>query len=341
MTAPLNPSKSSAAPFLSDPSSEREGLVVLAVHGGAGGDGPWRGMTDADPQRIVCMRTLLADLGAQLASGELTATEAVTLAVEAMEDEPLFNAGKGSVLDEHCEVSMDASIMQGSDQAAGAVIGMKSTRNPIRAAHRLLNKGWPVMLTGSAGDKFAEQEGLEQVDLAWLKTDLRLAQWTKWKNHRLRPGATDEEDALLDHDGDDDGWGTVGAVAMDADGNLAAATSTGGMTGKPVGRVGDTGIIGAGTWADSTIAVSCTGVGEAFIRTAAAHSMAVHHQTLSLVQAAERVLEDVKPFEGRGGLIALNAKGDVVMPFQTMLMYRGVYQDGETQVGIGPEFIQS
>lgn len=316
-------------------------MVVLAVHGGAGGDGPWRGMTDADPQRIACMQLLLENLGGRLASGELTATEAVTLAVEAMEDEPLFNAGKGSVLDEHCQVSMDASIMRGSDQAAGAVIGLKTSRHPIRAAQRLLVKGWPVMLTGSAGDRFAEQEGLEQVGLPWLKTDLRQAQWTKWKDLQLRPGATDEEDALLDHDGNDDGWGTVGAVALDVHGNLAAATSTGGMTGKPSGRVGDTGIIGAGTWADSAIAVSCTGVGEAFIRTVAAHSMAIHHQTASLVQAAERVLDEVKPFGGRGGLIALNALGEVVMPFQTMLMYRGVYQDGGIRVGIGPEFIQS
>ena len=320
---------------------EREGLVVLAVHGGAGGDGPWRGMTDADPQRVACIQTLLSDLGKRLALGELTATEAVTLAVEAMEDEPLFNAGKGSVIDENGEVSMDASIMRGYDQAAGAMIGLKTSRHPIRAAHHLLAKGWPVMLIGSAGDRFAEQEGVEQVDLPWLKTDLRQAQWAKWKDQRLRPGATDEEDALLDHDGEEDGWGTVGAVALDIHGNVAAATSTGGMTGKPAGRVGDTGIIGAGTWADGTIAVSCTGIGEAFIRTVAAHSMAIHHRTMSLSQAAENVLNEVEPFGGRGGLIALNSQGDVVMPFQTMLMYRGVFQDGAVKVGIGPEFIQS
>jgi len=298
-------------------------------------------MTDADPQRVACMQALLRDLGKRLAQGELTATEAVTLAVEAMEDEPLFNAGKGSVLDENGEVSMDASIMRGEDQAAGAVIGVKTSRHPIRVAHHLLAKGWPVMLTGSAGDRFGEEEGVEQVELPWLKTELRQAQWAKWKDQRLRPGATDEEDALLDHDGDEDGWGTVGAVALDIHGNVAAATSTGGMTGKPVGRVGDTGIIGAGTWADANIAVSCTGIGEAFIRTAAAHSMAIHHRTMSLPQAAERVLNEVEPFGGRGGLIALNSQGGVVMPFQTMLMYRGVFQDGEVKVGIGPEFIQS
>ena len=316
-------------------------MVVLAVHGGAGGDGPWRGMTDADPQRVACMETLLRDLGHRLDTGELTALEAVTLAVEAMEDEPLFNAGKGSVLDETGKVTMDASIMRGRDQAAGAVIGMRTTRHPIRAAHRLLERGWPVMLAGEASDHYAEREGLEQVERSWFATDLRHAQWRKWKEQRLRPGATDEEDALLDHDGEEDGWGTVGAVALDTHGNVAAATSTGGMTGKPRGRVGDTPIIGAGTWADTSVAVSCTGVGEAFIRTVAAHSVAVHHQHTNLEEAADRVLNDVAPFGGRGGLIAVNTEGRVVLPFQTMLMYRGLYQDGTVRVGIGPDFIQS
>lgn len=316
-------------------------MVVLAVHGGAGGDGPWRGMTDADPQRIACMKDLLFDIGNRLATGELTACEAVTFAVEAMEDEPLFNAGKGSVLDEDGKVTMDASIMRGRDQAAGAVIGMTTTRHPIRTAHRLLERGWPVVLAGQAGDAYAEQEGIEQVKPTWFATELRRAQWKKWKAQRLRPGATDEEDALLDHDGEEDGWGTVGAVALDIHGNVAAATSTGGMTGKPLGRVGDTPIIGAGTWADASVAVSCTGVGEAFIRTAAAHSVAVHHQHTSLSEAAERVLNEVAPFGGRGGLIAVNTAGEVVLPFQTMLMYRGQYLDGSVQVGIGPDFVQS
>ena len=316
-------------------------MVVLAVHGGAGGDGPWRGMTDADPQRVACMETVLRDLGHRLDTGELTALEAVTLAVEAMEDEPLFNAGKGSVLDETGNVTMDASIMRGLDQAAGAGVGMRTTRQPIRAAHRLLERGWPVMLAGEASDHFAEREGLEQVERSWFATDLRHAQWRKWKEQRLRPGATDEEDALLDHDGEEDGWGTVGAVALDTHGNVAAATSTGGMTGKPRGRVGDTPIIGAGTWADTSVAVSCTGVGEAFIRTVAAHSVAVHHQHTSLEEAADCVLNDVAPFGGRGGLIAVNTEGRVVLPFQTMLMYRGLYQDGTVRVGIGPDFVQS
>ena len=316
-------------------------MVVLAVHGGAGGDGPWRGMTDADPQRVACMEALLKDLGERLNSGELDALEAVTLAVEAMENEPLFNAGCGAVLDECGKVGMDASIMRGEDQAAGSVIGLTTTRHPVRAAHHLLKQGWPVMLAGQPGDDFAKACGVEQMASTWFETDLRRAQWQKWKAQRLRPGATDEEDALLDHDGDEDGWGTVGAVALDVHGHVAAATSTGGMTGKPLGRVGDTPIIGAGTWADPNIAVSCTGVGEAFIRTVAAHAVAVHHRAVGLEEAALKVLEEVEPLGGRGGLIAVNTNGDVVMPFQTMLMYRGVYKNGEIHVGIGPDFLQS
>ena len=316
-------------------------MVVLAVHGGAGGDGPWRGMTDADPQRIACMVALLEDLGERLNNGDLDALEAVTLAVEAMENEPLFNAGRGSVLDENGNVGMDASIMRGADKAAGSVIGLTTTRHPIRAAQHLLLEGWPVMLAGPPGDDFGKRHRVEQMERSWFETELRKAQWEKWKAQRLRPGATDEEDALLDHDGEQDGWGTVGAVALDVHGQVAAATSTGGMTGKPVGRVGDTAIIGAGTWADQTIAVSCTGVGEAFIRTVAAHSVAVHHRTEGLEKAALKVLEEVEPLGGRGGLIAVNTDGEVVMPFQTMLMYRGVYADGTCQVGIGPDLIQS
>jgi len=313
-------------------------MVVLAVHGGAGGDGPWRGMTDADPQRLDCMRNLLNELGARLADGSLNALEAVTHAVEAMEDEALFNAGRGSVLDAEGDVCMDASVMQGHDKAAGAVIGVSRSRHPIRIAHHLLTQGWPVMLAGEAADAYGEAQGVESVDPSWLKTDLRQAQWDKWRGQRLRPGATDEDDALLDHDGEQDGWGTVGAVALDRDGFLAAATSTGGMTGKPVGRVGDTPLIGAGTWADGDVAVSCTGVGEAFIRTAAAHSLAFNHRSMSLEEAAQRVLDDVQPLGGRGGLIAVSRDGGVVLPFQTMLMYRGLYhEDGVVTVGIGPD----
>ena len=322
-------------------------MVRLVIHGGAGGDGPWRGKTPLDPDRINCMKQVLQQIGTMLNQGEIDSLEAVTLAVEMMEDEPLFNAGKGSVIASDGLISMDASIMRGVDKAAGSVISVKKLRHPIRAANKILHNGWPVILNGKAADDFGINNNLESVAQDWLKTDLRISQWKKWQSSRSNPGFTDEDDSLLDHDLEgrvktefsDEGMGTVGAVALDKDGNLAAATSTGGMTGKPDGRVGDTPIIGAGTWSDQNIAVSCTGVGEAYIRTCAAYSLASKYEVSNdLVKSAGQVLDDVSPLGGRGGLIAITANGEYVMPFQTRLMYRGVWENGNILVGIGPEY---
>ena len=310
-------------------------MVALAIHGGAGGDGPWKGPTDLDPQRIACMRNVLSTIGSLLEDG-IDATEAVTLAVEMLENEPLFNAGIGSVLGADGSVTMDASIMQGSDGSAGSVVNVTRIRHPIRAAKKVLEKGWPVMLNSDAADDFAISNGVESVTQDWLITDLRKAQWQKWNGANLRPGSTDEDDsAALDHDVE---MGTVGAVALDKFGNVAAATSTGGMTGKPAGRIGDTPIIGAGTWADKKIAVSCTGVGEAFIRTCAAHEVATQFRiSKDVIPSCESVLEMVEPIGGRGGIIAVDSDGNIAMPFQTMLMYRGAWKDGKINLGIGPE----
>tara|TARA_B100001564_G_scaffold259539_1_gene221345 strand:- start:2642 stop:3577 length:936 start_codon:yes stop_codon:yes gene_type:complete len=311
-------------------------LVKLAIHGGAGGDGPWKGPTDLDPQRIACMHNVLSTVGSMLESG-MDALEAVTVAVEMLEDEPLFNAGVGSVLAADGSVTMDASIMRGSDSAAGSVVNVTNIRHPIRAANKILQKGWPVMLNSKGAENFALEKGLEEVSQEWLITDLRKAQWKKWRDTKSRPGSTDEDDeAILDHD--NEGMGTVGAVAIDSQGSLAAATSTGGMTGKPDGRIGDTPIIGAGTWADKAVAVSCTGVGEAFIRTCAAHEVSSRiRMGDSLLEACEGVLYQVAPLGGRGGIIAINDEGDLVMPFQTTLMYRGSWINGEINLGIGPD----
>ena len=311
-------------------------MVRLAIHGGAGGDGPWKGPTDLDPQRIACMHKVLSTVGLMLENG-IDALEAVTIAVEMLEDEPLFNAGIGSVLTADGSVTMDASIMRGSDAAAGSVVNVTKIRNPIRAARLVLEKGWPLMLNGLAADDFAIGQGVEEASQEWLSTELRRAQWKKWKDANSRPGSTDEDDeAVLDHDIEE--MGTVGAVAIDSKGVLAAATSTGGMTGKPDGRIGDTPIIGAGTWADQRVAVSCTGVGEAFIRTCAAHEVATRlRMGESLSEACAHMLEMVAPLGGRGGVIAIDAEGNIEIPFQTMLMYRGIWNDGAIMTGIGPD----
>ena len=310
-------------------------VVGLAIHGGAGGDGPWKGPTDLDPQRIACMHNVLSTVGSMLESG-MDALEAVTIAVEMMENEPLFNAGIGSVIAADGSVTMDASIMRGSDSAAGSVVNVTKIRHPIRAAKIVLDNNWPVMLNGAAADEFAIKNGVEEVSQEWLITDLRKAQWQKWKDAKSRPGSTDEDDsAMLDHD---EGMGTVGAVAIDKNGILAAATSTGGMTGKPDGRIGDTPIIGAGTWADQKVAVSCTGVGEAFIRTCAAHEVATRLRLgESLEIACKNMLDMVAPLGGRGGVIAIDSDGNIEIPFQTMLMYRGYWKDGVMMTGIGPD----
>ena len=310
-------------------------MVGLAIHGGAGGDGPWKGPTDLDPQRIACMHNVLSTVGSMLESG-MDAIEAVTIAVEMMENEPLFNAGIGSVIAADGSVTMDASIMRGSDAAAGSVVNVTKIRHPIRAAKIVLDNNWPVMLNGVAADEFAIKNGVEEVSQEWLITDLRKAQWQKWKDAKSRPGSTDEDDsAMLDHD---EGMGTVGAVAIDKNGILAAATSTGGMTGKPDGRIGDTPIIGSGTWADQKVAVSCTGVGEAFIRTCAAHEVSTRLRLgESLEIACKNMLEMVAPMGGRGGVIAIDSDGNIEIPFQTMLMYRGYWKDGEMMTGIGPD----
>ena len=310
-------------------------MVGLAIHGGAGGDGPWKGPTDLDPQRVACMQSVLTTVGSMLENG-VDALEAVTIAVEMMENEPLFNAGIGSVIAADGSVTMDASIMRGSDAAAGSVVNVTKIRHPIRAAKIVLDNNWPVMLNGAAADEFAIKNGVEEVSQEWLITDLRKAQWQKWKDAKSRPGSTDEDDsAMLDHD---EGMGTVGAVAIDKNGILAAATSTGGMTGKPDGRIGDTPIIGAGTWADQRVAVSCTGVGEAFIRTCAAHEVAARLRLgESLETACKNMLDMVAPLGGRGGVIAIDSDGNIEIPFQTMLMYRGYWKDGVMMTGIGPD----
>ena len=314
-------------------------MTILAIHGGAGGDGSWRGLTSLDPARIQCMHHVLQSIGEALGSGSIDALEAVTMAVELMENEPLFNAGIGSVLDEDGTVTMDASIMNGSDGAAGSVGNVRRIRHPIRAANCILRQGWPVMLNSEAADVFAINNGVEEVKPSWLVTDLRRKQWDRWRENNARPGSTDEDDSVLDHDLE--GMGTVGAVALDRNGDVAAATSTGGMTGKPKGRIGDTPIIGAGTWADQHIAVSCTGVGEAFIRTCAAHRLASKFESgLTLDEACSDVLDAVEPIGGRGGVIAVTTKGEVATPFQTMLMYRGVWKNGEITIGIGPNDVE-
>ena len=245
------------------------------------------------------------------------AIEAAHDAVVSMEAFELFNAGRGSVLCSDGTVEMSAALMRGSDRAAGAVAGMRRSRHPITGARSLLTSK-SVLLAGERADAHAEQMGVEQLANAYFITERQRA--------RLAERGPCADGA------------TVGAVCLDGAGTLAAATSTGGVRGQPPGRIGDSPLIGAGTWADARVAVSCTGDGEAFIRSGTArHIAALIEHGVALPDAAQRSLDDVSELGGRGGLIVIDAYGNVAMPFCTELMPRGVWRPGQEPTSwIGP-----
>jgi beta-aspartyl-peptidase (threonine type) len=268
------------------------------------------------PDQERCARDgLEASLGAGsavLEKGE-SALDAVEAAVRVLEEDSCFNAGRGSVLTATGCVELDAAIMDGRTRSAGAVSGLRATRAPISLARRLLEQGPHVFLSGHGADDFARDHGFEQVDNKWFEIPERRRQLEE----------------LLSADGFDDEvkYGTVGAVAVDVDGHVAVATSTGGLTAKRWGRVGDSPLIGAGTYADDrSAAVSATGSGEYFIRAVAAHQLAerIRLGGQSLQQALDAVLEDIAALGGKGGLIAVAPNGDAAWGFTTPAMYRGL-----------------
>jgi beta-aspartyl-peptidase (threonine type) len=284
----------------------------LLIHGGAGSMRPGR----LDPEQEKCAR---AGLEAALAAGAAvldkreSALDAVEAAVRVLEEDPCFNAGRGSVLTASGCIELDAAIMDGRNRAAGAVSGLRTTRAPISLARRLLEQGPHVFLSGHGADDFARDQGFEQVENSWFEIPERRRQL----------------DELLGQGGFDDEikYGTVGAVAVDVDGHVAVATSTGGLTAKRWGRVGDSPLIGAGTYADDrSAAVSATGSGEYFIRAVAAHQLAerVRLGGQPLQQALDAVLADIANLGGKGGLIAVAPDGEAAWGFTTPAMYRGM-----------------
>ena len=310
--------------------------IRLVIHGGAGTI--TRGKLTAELEqayRQVLAQSLTAGYAVLAAGG--SSIDAVIAAIVVMEDSPFFNAGKGAVFSNAGRNELDASIMDGSTRMAGAVAAVTTIRNPIRAAHAVMTKSAHVMLMGQGADGFAAEKGLEIVDPSYFYTQFRWNQLQK---------AIAEERVLLDHDiypdisqpGRDEKRGTVGAVALDRHGNLAAGTSTGGLTNKRFGRVGDSPVIGAGTYADNrSVAVSATGTGEMFIRTVAAFNTAaqVRLQHIPITEAADNTLAEIAAIGGDGGLIVLDAKGNYAMRFNTRGMYRGtIGSDGIARVDI-------
>jgi beta-aspartyl-peptidase (threonine type) len=247
-----------------------------------------------------------------------SALDAVEAAAVLLEDCPLFNAGKGAVLTADGGHELDAAVMCGESGKAGAVAGLRTVRNPVRLARAVMEQTGFVFLAGAGAEAFADRTGLQRVAPEWFATDER---------RRQLEAARRSESVVMDHDtARGDKFGTIGVVALDRHGNLAAATSTGGLTNKRYGRVGDSPVIGAGTWAENaTCAVSCTGYGEEFIRAAAAHDVAARMRYLGepLEAAADSVIVNTLPLiGGSGGLVAVDTRGRVALPFNTDGMYR-------------------
>ena len=306
----------------------------LVIHGGAGTFERSKMTPEKEREyRAGLERALTAGYEILKRGGSsLDATEA---AVRVLEDDPHFNAGKGSVFTSAGTNEMDAAIMEGKTLAAGAVAVLKHIKNPISLARLVMEKSGHVMMDGDGAEAFAKENGIKLVDQKYFFTQERWEALQKIQAaEKKRTGAVEKEFVITDQDR----HGTVGAVALDKSGNLAAATSTGGTTNKRPGRVGDTPVIGAGTYANNaTCAVSATGDGEYFIRATAARDISalMEYQGISLKAAAQTVLDKVAKLGGTGGLIAIDNQGNVTLPFNTAGMYRGyVDPDGKFVVEI-------
>ena len=305
-------------------------VTAMVIHGGAG----TISRESLTPEREKAIR---ADLDRALDAGQAVlgaggaALDAVTAAVQVLEDSPYFNAGKGAVFSADGVNELDSAVMDGHGQRAGAVAGVHRIRNPVLLARAVMEKSPHVMLVGDGAEAFATGIGMALVDPSYFRTEER---WQQLQDAKKRTSAGIALPRRYY-------FGTVGAVALDANGHIAAATSTGGMTNKRWGRVGDAPIIGAGTWADTGCGVSATGWGEFFIRLNVAHDICarVAYRGDALKDAADAVvMRRVPELGGDGGVIAIDAKGDIAMPFNTAGMYRAwIDRDGRRGTAIYSE----
>ena len=295
--------------FLFSCAEKAEQPYGLVIHGGAGTITRENMSTEKEAEYISKLTAALKTGYAILENGG-SGLDAVEATIKVMEDSPLFNAGKGAVFTGAGTNELDASIMDGATLQGGAVAGVKTVKNPISAARKVMEKTWHVLLAGEGADAFAKEQGLDIVDNSYFHTE-----------HRFKSLIKAKEKEMEKH-------GTVGCVALDKKGNLAAGTSTGGLTNKRWGRVGDSPIIGAGTYASNeTCAVSATGQGEYFIRGSVAFDIAAQmdYEKKSVQTAAQAVIDKLTARGGTGGVIAMDVKGNLAMPFNTEGMYRGFY----------------
>ncbi len=307
--------------------------LAIAIHGGAGTLLKGQMTTDKENQYRAALKKAL-EVGYKLLEEGATAVDAVEEAVKILEDTPLFNAGKGSVFTADGTHEMDAAIMDGKTLNAGAVSLIKGIKNPVSLARDVMDKSDHVFLAGEGAMHFAESLHYKIENEDYFFDEFRHQQWLEIK---------DTDNFQLDHSKQKDSkFGTVGAVACDKDGNIAAATSTGGMTNKRFGRIGDSPVLGAGNYANNkTCAVSCTGSGEYFIRGVVAYDVSclMEHKELSLAHAANEVINNrLLEIGGDGGLIAVDTAGNISLPFNTEGMYRGFKNsDGVEEIAIYKE----
>lgn len=315
--------------------TSKERPLALVIHGGAG----TIKRENMTPQMETAYREKLKEAleaGYKVLESGGTSVEAVRSAIHVMEDSPLFNAGKGAVYNSLGKHELDASIMEGNTLNAGAVAGVSKIKNPIDAAILVKDSTRHVMLSGEGAEQFVSQFDLTIVETSYFDTAKRLEQLNR---------AQGKKEVKLDHSSlldatpiDDHKYGTVGCVALDKNGNLAAGTSTGGMTNKKYGRIGDSPIIGAGNYANNlTCGVSCTGTGEFFIRTLAAHeaSNLMQYKQMSVDQALNEIIRQIDELGGDGGMIALDKNGNVAWDFNTAGMYRAYLKStGEQKIEI-------
>ncbi len=311
---------------------------VLVIHGGAGAMTKEMMTPQMEKKYREKLTEALQEGYKQLKNGK-SSVDAVEAAIIVMENSPLFNAGKGAVLTHDGKNELDASIMLGKDKSAGAVAGVTTIKNPIKAAIAVMQKSKHVLLSGKGAEDFAKEQNLEIVDPKYFWTEDRwkaLQKALEREKNTAKPSAQhfDSKDAFLMNDYK---FGTVGAVALDKEGNIAAGTSTGGMTNKRWNRLGDSPIIGAGTYANEQVGVSGTGWGEYFIRSTAARTVAakMEYQNKSVETAGQEVIDEIAKMGGDGGLIVLDKNGNMAMPFNTSGMYRGaVTESGKIIVHI-------
>lgn len=321
-----------------------EQKFAIVIHGGAGTILK-KNLSDEKEKAYRDKLNEALNAGYSILKNGGNATDAVVETIKIMEDSPLFNAGKGAVFTNARTNEMDASIMEGKELNAGAISGVSTIKNPITAARLVLDKSQHVMLSGKGAEEFARNNKIEIVDAKYFFSPQRYNQLEKIiKSEKIQlDHIEDDEGYLIDPEKlKDSKFGTVGAVALDQNGNIVAGTSTGGMTNKKYGRVGDSPIIGAGTYANNqTCGVSCTGHGEYFIRKVVAYDVSalMEYKGMSLIDAANYIInEKMVEFGGSGGLIALDKDANIAMPFNTKGMYRAYKKSsGETVVKIFKE----